>query len=123
MSQIRLEGGALACAAVAYTAVAYTGGSANAVLHLPAMAHELGIEFTVHDVQSVFRRTIFMAERQSGGRRLASERYQAGGAPVVLKSLIAGGILNGDALTIDGTKLSAALAKQGPIAQDALSGY
>jgi dihydroxy-acid dehydratase len=94
----------------ACAAVAATGGSTNAALYLPAIAHEAGLKFTVDDVAAVFRRTLVNAHLHAGGRDLVSELYQVGGVPAVLAKLLASGALHGDVLTIHGTELEAALA-------------
>src|SRR5262249_61721498 len=71
----------------AAAAVAATGGSTNAGLHLPAIAHEAGIPFTLDDVAEVFRRTPLIADLQPGGRFLAVDLFRAGGVDAVLKTL------------------------------------
>lgn len=86
--------------------VAATGGSTNATLHLPAMAHEAGIAFDLFDVAEVFRRTPLIADLKPGGRYLAKDVYDIGGAPVVLKALLDGGFLHGDCLTVTGRTLA-----------------
>lgn len=93
----------------ACAAVAATGGSTNAALHLPAIAHEAGIHFSLDDVATVFARTPTIADLQPGGRYLARDLYHVGGVPAVLKALLDGGALHGDALTLDGLPLSTAL--------------
>ena len=91
--------------------VAATGGSTNAALHLPAMAHEAGIEFDLFDVAEVFKRTPLIADLKPGGRYLAKDVYDIGGVPVVLKALLDGGFLHGDCLTVTGRTLSENLAE------------
>jgi dihydroxy-acid dehydratase len=98
----------------ACAAVAATGGSTNAALHIPAIAHEAGIRFTLDDVSAVFRRTPLIASLQPGGQYLARDLHQVGGVPTVLKALLSGGALHGDALTIDGVPLAEALASARP---------
>ncbi|HTR01333.1 MAG TPA: dihydroxy-acid dehydratase [Candidatus Acidoferrum sp.] len=93
----------------ACAAVAATGGSTNAALHIPAIAHEAGIRFTLDDVAAVFRRTPLIGNLQPGGKHLAKQLYEAGGVPVVLKALLDGGCLDGSVLTLDGRTLKAAL--------------
>ena len=95
----------------ACAAVAATGGSTNAALHIPAIAHEAGIDFTLDDVAAVFRRTPLIADLQPGGRYLARDLHEAGGVPMVLKTLLAGGHLHGDVLTLDGERLADALQR------------
>jgi dihydroxy-acid dehydratase len=82
--------------------VAATGGSTNAALHLPAIAHEAGFAFTMDDVAEVFARTPLIADLKPGGRYLARDVFYAGGAPVILKALLDGGFLHGDCLTVTG---------------------
>lgn len=94
----------------ACAAVAATGGSTNAALHIPAIAHEAGISFTLDDVATVFARTPLIADLQPGGRFLARDLHEAGGVPVVLKALLEGGYIDGSALTLDGRSLAEALA-------------
>ncbi|HSR82216.1 MAG TPA: dihydroxy-acid dehydratase [Hyphomicrobiaceae bacterium] len=94
----------------AAAAVAATGGSTNAGLHLPAIAHEAGIAFTLDDVAEVFQRTPLLADLQPGGRYLAVDLFRAGGTDTVLKALLEGGFLHGDALTLSGISLAQHLA-------------
>jgi dihydroxy-acid dehydratase len=94
----------------AAAAVAATGGSTNAGLHLPAIAHEVGIAFTLDDVAEVFARTPLIADLQPGGKYLALDLHRAGGTRVVLKALLDGGFLHGDVLTISGCTLAEDLA-------------
>jgi dihydroxy-acid dehydratase len=94
----------------AAAAVAATGGSTNAGLHLPAIAHEAGIRFTLDEVAAVFRRTPLVADLQPGGKYLARDLHHAGGVNAVLKVLLDGGYLHGDCLTLSGRTLKDALA-------------
>ena len=94
----------------AAAAVAATGGSTNAGLHLPAIAHEAGIAFTLDDVADVFQRTPLLADLQPGGRYLAVDLFRVGGTSSVLKALLDAGLLNGDALTLSGKSLAEHLA-------------
>lgn len=89
--------------------VAATGGSTNAALHIPAIANEAGIRFTLEDVGRVFERTPLIANLQPGGAYLAKDLHHIGGTPVVLKALLAGGFLHGDTLTLEGQTLAQAL--------------
>src|SRR5450432_3109629 len=82
--------------------VGATGGSTNAGLHLPAMAHEAGISFTMDDVVEIMRRTPYIADLKPGGKYVAFDVHKIGGIPVVLKALLDGGLLNGDCLTVTG---------------------
>ncbi|HKB54544.1 MAG TPA: dihydroxy-acid dehydratase, partial [Ramlibacter sp.] len=91
-------------------AVAATGGSTNAALHIPAIAHEAGIRFTFDDIAQVFDRTPLIADLQPGGRYLARDLNVIGGVPVVLNALLKAGFLHGDTLTISGRTMAQALA-------------
>lgn len=82
--------------------VAATGGSTNACLHLPAMAHEAGIEFDLFDVCEVMRRTPYIASMKPGGKYVAKDMFEAGGVSVVLNELLQGGYLHGDCITVTG---------------------
>ena len=97
----------------AAAAVAATGGSTNAGLHLPAIAHEVGIVFTLDDVAEVFARTPLIADLQPGGKYLALDLHRVGGTRVVLKALLDGGYLHGDVLTLSGRTLAEELADAG----------
>lgn len=89
----------------AAAAVAATGGSTNAGLHLPAIAHEAGIRFTLDDVADVFQRTPLIADLQPGGRFLARDLHEIGGVRVVLRELLRGGYLHGECLSVSGKTL------------------
>lgn len=86
--------------------VAATGGSTNAALHLPAIAHEAGIRFDLHDVARIFRRTPYIADLKPGGRYVAKDLFDVGGVPVVMKVLLDGGFLHGDCLTVTGRTIA-----------------
>ncbi|MGH6719791.1 MAG: dihydroxy-acid dehydratase, partial [Alphaproteobacteria bacterium] len=88
------------------TVVAASGGSTNAALHLPAIANECGIAFDLHDVAKVFRRTPYLADLKPSGRFVAKDMFEAGGVPALLKALLDGGFLHGDALTVTGKTLA-----------------
>lgn len=90
--------------------VAATGGSTNLGLHLPAIAHEAGIVFTLDDINDVFKRTPLIADLKPGGRFVAKDVYDIGGTPVILKALLDAGCLHADCLTLDGTTFKEALA-------------
>ncbi|MBH63220.1 MAG: dihydroxy-acid dehydratase [Alphaproteobacteria bacterium] len=90
----------------AATVVAASGGSTNAGLHLPAIAHEAGIEFDLHDVCEIFRRTPYIADLKPGGRYIAKDMYEAGGVPILMKTLMDGGFLHGDCLTVTGKTIA-----------------
>ncbi|MAH89274.1 MAG: dihydroxy-acid dehydratase [Pelagibacterales bacterium] len=83
-------------------AVAASGGSTNAALHLPAMAHEAGIKFDLFDVAEIFKSTPYIADLKPGGNYVAKDLYEAGGVPVLLKALAEGGFLNMKCLTVTG---------------------
>jgi dihydroxy-acid dehydratase len=85
--------------------VAATGGSTNAALHLPAMAHEAGIAFDLFDVAEIFKTTPYMADLKPGGNYVAKDMYEAGGVYMLMKSLLAEGFLKGDCLTVTGKTL------------------
>src|SRR5690606_14287478 len=82
--------------------VAATGGSTNAALHLPAIAHEAGIKFDLDDVAQIFKSTPYIADLKPGGRYVAKDLYEIGGVQVVLKELLRGGYIHGDCLTVTG---------------------
>ncbi len=85
--------------------VAATGGSTNGALHLPAMAHEAGIEFDLFDVAEIFKTTPYMADLKPGGNYVAKDMYDAGGVYMLMKSLLSEGLLNGNCLTVTGKML------------------
>ncbi len=82
--------------------VAATGGSTNAALHLPAIAHEAGIDFDLFAVAEIFRRTPYIADLKPGGRFVAKDMFEIGGMPVLMRALLDGGFLHGDCLTVTG---------------------
>jgi len=86
--------------------VGATGGSTNGALHLPAMAHEAGIRFTMQDVAEIMRRTPYLADLKPGGRYVALDVHRVGGIPVILKTLLDGGLLHGDCLTVTGRTMA-----------------
>ncbi|MEJ0017274.1 MAG: dihydroxy-acid dehydratase [Acetobacteraceae bacterium] len=86
--------------------VGATGGSTNAGLHLPAMAHEAGIRFTMDDVVEIMRRTPYIGDLKPGGKYVAFDVHRIGGVPVVLKALLDAGLLNGDCVTVTGRTLA-----------------
>ena len=85
--------------------VAATGGSTNGALHLPAMAHECGIEFTLRDVARIAQRTPYLADLKPGGRYVAKDMGEAGGVPMLLKTLLEAGLIHGDVMTVTGKTL------------------
>ena len=93
--------------------VAATGGSTNAGLHIPAIAHEAGIKFTLEDVAKVFDRTPLIANLRPGGIYHAKDVYEVGGVPVLLKEMLENNLIHGDCITADGRILSDALKSVG----------
>lgn len=85
--------------------VAATGGSTNAALHLPAMAHECGVEFTLRHMAETFKRTPYIADLKPGGKYVAKDMGEAGGVPMLMKTLLEGGFLHGDCKTVTGKSL------------------
>jgi dihydroxy-acid dehydratase len=90
--------------------VAATGGSTNAALHLPAIAHEAGIRFTLDDVAEVFERTPLIGNLRPAGQYHAEDVHRVGGVPMIVKTLLAEGYLHGDCLTVSGETLAQASA-------------
>jgi len=86
--------------------VAATGGSTNAALHLPAIAHECGIEFTLFDVAEIFKKTPYIADLKPGGRYVAKDMFEAGGVPLLMKTMLDNGYLHGDCLTVTGRTIA-----------------
>ncbi|WP_136657155.1 dihydroxy-acid dehydratase [Nitratireductor sp. XY-223] len=86
--------------------VAASGGSTNAALHLPAIAHECGIEFDLFDVAEIFRKTPYVADLKPGGRYVAKDMFEAGGIPLLMKTLFDHGYLHGDCMTVTGRTIA-----------------
>ncbi len=86
--------------------VAASGGSTNAALHLPALANEAGIKFTLEDVTNISKKTPYIADLKPGGKYVAKDLYEIGGVPILIKSLLEGGFLHGDCLTVTGKTLA-----------------
>ena len=86
----------------AATIVAATGGSTNAALHLPALANEIGIKFDLMDVAKIFKKTPYLADLKPGGKYVAKDMWQAGGVPMLLKTLYEGGFIHGNCMTVTG---------------------
>ena len=89
----------------AATIVAASGGSTNAALHLPAIANEAGIKFTLEDVTNISKRTPYIADLKPGGKYVAKDLYEIGGVPVLIKALLEGGFLHEDCMTVSGKTL------------------
>lgn len=85
--------------------VAATGGSTNAALHLPAMASEAGIDFDLFDVAEAFKSTPYIADLKPGGKYVAKDMYEAGGVYMLMKTMLDGGFLDGNCLTVTGKTL------------------
>src|SRR5580700_4953631 len=86
--------------------VAASGGSTNAVLHLPAIANEVGIKFDLFDVAEVLKRTPYIADLKPGGRYVAKDMFEAGGVPLLMKTMLDHGYLHGDCLTVTGRTIA-----------------
>jgi dihydroxy-acid dehydratase len=91
--------------------VACTGGSTNAGLHLPAMAHEAGIDFFLDDVCDIFRDTPYFVDMKPGGQYVAKDLYEAGGVPVVMNELRKAGLIHEDCMTATGHAMGEELDK------------
>jgi len=85
--------------------VACTGGSTNAGLHLPAMAHEAGIDFDLADVCDIFRETPYFVDLKPGGQYVAKDLYEVGGVPVIMKELEKAGLVHRDCMTVTGRSI------------------
>src|SRR5215207_5184071 len=94
----------------AATVVAASGGSTNAALHLPAIAHECGIEFDLFDVAEIFKRTPYIADLKPGGRYVAKDLFEVGGIPLLMRTLLDHGFLHGECLTVTGRTMAENLA-------------
>jgi dihydroxy-acid dehydratase len=86
--------------------VSATGGSTNAALHLPAIAHEAGIKFDLFDVARIFEKTPYIADLKPGGKYVAKDMFEAGGIPLLMKTMLDHGYLHGDCLTVTGRTLA-----------------
>ena len=91
--------------------VAASGGSTNGGLHLPAIAHEAGIDFDLMEVCKIFEKTPYIADLKPSGRYVAKDMFEVGGVPVLLKALLEGGYLHGDCLTVTGKTMAQNLAR------------
>jgi dihydroxy-acid dehydratase len=91
--------------------VACTGGSTNAGLHLPAIAHEAGIDFNLQDVCEIFRETPYFVDLKPGGQYVAKDLFEAGGVPVVMKELRKAGLMHEDCMTVTGYSMGEELDK------------
>tara|TARA_B100001245_G_scaffold126860_1_gene93638 strand:+ start:194 stop:1912 length:1719 start_codon:yes stop_codon:yes gene_type:complete len=95
----------------AATIVAATGGSTNAALHLPAIANEIGIKFDLMDVAKIFKKTPYLADLKPGGKYVAKDMWKAGGVPMLLKTLLDGGYIHGNCMTVTGRTIKENLKK------------
>ena len=95
----------------AATVVAASGGSTNAALHLPAIANECGIAFDLFEVAEIFRRTPYIADLKPSGKYVAKDMFEAGGVPLLMKTLLDHGFLHGDCLTVTGRTVNENLRK------------
>ena len=86
--------------------VACSGGSTNAGLHLPAIAHEVGIDFDLQDVCDIFKKTPYIASLKPSGKYVAKDLFEVGGVPVLLKALLDGGMLHGACMTVTGKSIA-----------------
>tara|TARA_A100000164_G_scaffold85636_1_gene73338 strand:+ start:998 stop:2746 length:1749 start_codon:yes stop_codon:yes gene_type:complete len=86
--------------------VAATGGSTNAALHLPAIAHEAGIKFSLFDVAEIFKKTPYIANLRPGGKYVAKDLYDVGGVGIVIKELLDHGYIHGDCITVTGKTIA-----------------
>ncbi len=91
--------------------VACTGGSTNGGLHLPAIAHEAGIDFNLEDFCDIARDTPYFVDLKPGGTYVAKDLYEAGGIPIVMKELLRAGYLHGDCITANGKTVAENLAE------------
>jgi dihydroxy-acid dehydratase len=89
----------------AATIVAATGGSTNAVLHLPAIANECGIDFDIFAIGEIFKKTPYITDMKPGGKYVAKDLYEAGGVQMILKILLDEGSIHGDCLTVTGLSM------------------
>ena len=94
----------------AITVVVAIGGSTNACLHLPAMAHEAGVEVTLDDFDAIARKVPHIADMRPGGRFVQSDLHRAGGVPRIMKELLDRGLIHGDCMTVTGKTIAENLA-------------
>ncbi|MEN9875965.1 MAG: hypothetical protein RLZZ529_962 [Bacteroidota bacterium] len=94
----------------AITIVAVLGGSTNAVMHLIAIAHSVGIELTLKDFQDISDKTPLLADLKPSGKYLMEDLHEVGGVPAVMKYLLQEGFLHGDCLTVTGKTIAENLA-------------
>jgi len=90
----------------AIASVAATGGSTNGVLHLLAIAHELGIPLSIDDFDAIAERTPIVADMVPGGRYTAADLYDAGGVALVMRELLKRGLVHGEEKNVDGRTMA-----------------
>jgi dihydroxy-acid dehydratase len=86
--------------------VAASGGSTNGALHLPAIANEAGIDFDIHAIGEIFKRTPYIADFKPGGKYVMKDLHAVGGVPVLMKALLDGGHLHGECMTVSGKTIA-----------------
>ena len=86
--------------------VAASGGSTNAALHLPAIANEAGINFTLQDITKISKKTPYIADLKPGGKYVAKDLHEIGGVPILIKALLDGGFLHEDCMTVSGKTIA-----------------
>ncbi|NBV07073.1 MAG: dihydroxy-acid dehydratase [Proteobacteria bacterium] len=91
--------------------VAATGGSTNAVLHLPAIANECGIDFDIFEIGKIFKKTPYIADMKPGGKYVAKDLFEVGGVQMILKVLLDAGYIHGDCLTVTGKTMAENLSE------------
>ncbi|MCP4074220.1 MAG: dihydroxy-acid dehydratase [Hyphomicrobiales bacterium] len=91
--------------------VSASGGSTNAALHLPAIANEIGIDFDLFDVARIFEKTPYIADLKPGGKYVAKDMFEAGGIPLLMKTMLEHGYLHGDCMTVTGLTLAENMEK------------
>jgi dihydroxyacid dehydratase/phosphogluconate dehydratase len=85
---------------------AASGGSTNAAMHLPAIAHECGIALDLFDVAEIFKKTPYVADLKPAGRYVAKDMFEVGGIPLLMKTLLDNGHLHGDCFTVTGRTIA-----------------
>jgi dihydroxy-acid dehydratase len=95
----------------AVTVIVALGGSTNATLHLPAMAHSFGIDFTLDDIQKISDKTPYIGDLKPSGRYMMEDLHAVGGIPAVMKYLLSKGMLHGDCMTVTGRTIAENLAE------------
>ena len=99
----------------AMVVVTVLGGSTNAVLHLLAIAHSVGVSLTLDDFQSVSDRTPFLADLKPSGRHVMQDLHEVGGVPALMRTLLDAGFIDGSCLTVTGRSIEANLEDVAPL--------